>query len=196
MRMANIGTQRQMNSQTKGTRKCLAVLCACVVWTSGCFTRRAHVAHPPVIRFSAPVVPAAAAGNLLEPPPELEFEAPPAPPQLVTSHSMPARPRVVPPPAPEPPAAEVPAEPTIAPELSAEELTTAKAATQRNLDVAEKNLALAWGRKLNATQQDLVSKVRGFVENAREAMHSGDWERAKNLSKKAEVLSEQLASSL
>jgi hypothetical protein len=49
---------------------------------------------------------------------------------------------------------------------------------------------------LNATQQDLVSKVRGFADNAREAMRSGEWVRAKNLSSKAEVLSEQLATSL
>jgi exosome complex RNA-binding protein Csl4 len=60
----------------------------------------------------------------------------------------------------------------------------------------EKHLTLALGRTLNAAQQDLISKVRGFTENAREAMRSGDWVRAKNLSKKAEVLSDQLAASL
>jgi hypothetical protein len=45
-------------------------------------------------------------------------------------------------------------------------------------------------------QEDLASKVRGFGDNAREAMRSGDWARAKSLAKKAEVLSEQLAGSL
>jgi iron uptake system EfeUOB component EfeO/EfeM len=91
---------------------------------------------------------------------------------------------------------EIPEEPTIAPGLTTEELKTAKAETQQNLDMVEKNLTLAWGKTLNATQQDLVSKVRGFVENAREAVRSGDWERAKNLSKKAKVLSGQLAAGL
>jgi hypothetical protein len=53
----------------------------------------------------------------------------------------------------------------------------------------------AQGKRLNAMQTDLVSKVRGFADNAREAMKSGDWVRAKNFSSKAEVLSEQLAAS-
>jgi len=61
--------------------------------------------------------------------------------------------------------------------------------------LVERNLTLAQGKKLNPTQQDLASKVRGFADNAREAMRTGDWVRAKNLSKKAEVLSEQLAES-
>jgi hypothetical protein len=82
------------------------------------------------------------------------------------------------------------------PEFSAQELEEAKAETQRNLDMTEKNLTVSSGKRLNASQQDLVSKVHGFADNAREAMKSGDWVRAKNLSKKAEVLSEELAASL
>lgn len=186
-----------MSTQTETTRKWLAVMCACVACTTGCFTRRAP-AKPVinVIGFAHPVIPPAATDAGLEPPPDLAIEAPPAPPQLATSHSMPARPRVAPAPAAEPAAAEKPAEPTIAPEVTMEEMTAAKAETQRSLDVAEKNLTVARGRQLNAVQQDLIGKVRGFTENAREAMRSGDWVRAKNLSKKAEVLSEQLAASL
>jgi len=84
----------------------------------------------------------------------------------------------------------------MAPEFSTQEVEAAKAEIQRNLDMMEKNLTLSFGRSLNAAQQDLVSKVHGFAENAREAMKSGDWVRAKNLSKKAEVLSEELAASL
>ena len=75
-------------------------------------------------------------------------------------------------------------------------MEAAKTDSERSLDAAEKNLAMASGRNLNPIQQDLASKVRGFSDNAREAMKSGDWLRAKNLSKKAEVLSAQLASSL
>jgi hypothetical protein len=111
---------------------------------------------------------------------------------------MPARPHVIPAPASESELApaEKPAEPIIAPELTTQELAAARTATLQNLDLVEKNLTLALGRTLNSTQQDLVSKVRGFTENAREAMRSGDWVRARNFSKKAEVLSEQLAASL
>ena len=117
----------------------------------------------------------------------------PAP--LVTSRNTPAKPRVAPPSPAEPAVAEKPAEPTIVPEVPTAELTAAKAETQHNLDLVERNLTLAQGKKLNPAQQDLASKVRGFADNAREAMRTGDWVRAKNLSKKAEVLSEQLAGS-
>jgi hypothetical protein len=64
------------------------------------------------------------------------------------------------------------------------------------LSVAERNIGSARGKTLNATQQDLASKVRSFMAEAREAANSGDWTRARNAAKKAEVLSQELASSL
>jgi hypothetical protein len=64
------------------------------------------------------------------------------------------------------------------------------------LNVAEHNLAAASGKPLNATQADLASKVRSFISDAREAGRSGDWTRARDLAKKAQVLSEELAASL
>ncbi len=193
--MTNTRTQRRMNAQAEATKKWLAVLCACVVWTTGCFLRREPV-RPPIdyLGYGNPVVPAAA-GATLEPPPELALDAAPAPPPLVTSHEVPPRPHMAAPTASEP-APEPAPEPTIAPEVTTAELTAAKAETQNSLDKVEKNLTLAWGRKLDAAQEDLISKVHGFTEGAREAMRSGDWVRAKNLSKKAEVLSEQLVASL
>lgn len=186
-----------MSTQTKSMRKWLAMLCAGVVWTSGCFTGRAP-AKPVInsIGFAHPVIPHVTSEAPMEPPPAMEFAPPVAPPRLATSHSVPARPRSASLPAAEQAAAEKSPEPTIAPEVTTEEMTTAKAETQHSLGVAEKNLTLARGRPLNATQQDLSAKVRGFTENAREAMRSGDWMRAKSLAKKAEVLSEQLAASL
>jgi hypothetical protein len=132
----------------------------------------------------------------MEEPPEMTFEGSAAPAALVTGSSAPAKPRVTPTPAPEPAPAEKVAGPTIAPEVPSQELTEAKAETEQNLAMVEKNLTLAWGRKLSASQQDLMSKVRGFSDSAKEAMRSGDWVRAKNLSKKAEVLSEELAGTL
>jgi ribosomal protein S20 len=38
----------------------------------------------------------------------------------------------------------------------------------------------------------MVSKIRGFIKDAREAAHAGDWTRASSLAKKAQVLSEEL----
>jgi hypothetical protein len=197
MRMPNTGTQRGRKAQSEATKKWLAVLCACSAWTSGCFLRRTPAKQPTIsfVGVVHPVIPPGAVDPVLEPPPEISFDVPPAPPQLVTSRSAPARPRVAPPPAPEPAATEKLPQHIIAPEVTTEEQMAAQAEMQHSLDLVEKNLALAWGKNLNATQKDLVSKIRGFTENAQEAMRSGDWMRAKNLSKKAEVLSDQLAAS-
>ncbi len=172
----------------------LAAMCACVVCTSGCFSKKPPRAHVAPVTLSAPIVPAAT--GVSEPEPDITIEAPQAPAPLVTSRNTPARPRQSPPPPAEPAVTEKPVEPTIVPEVPTAELAAAKAETQQNLDLVERNLALAQGKKLNPTQQELASKVRGFADNAREAMRTGDWVQAKNLSKKAEVLAEQLAESL
>ena len=111
--------------------------------------------------------------------------------------SEPARPHV-----PTPPAAGTGSEaekaltPIIAPQLSPQESATAQQETKQSLSIAEKNLAVARGKKLNATQLDMASKINGFLKDAREAAQSGDWSRARNLAKKAEVLSNDLVSSL
>jgi len=72
-------------------------------------------------------------------------------------------------------------------------MSAAKAATQQSLEVAERNLGLVQGRPLNVAQQDLISKIRGFVDSAREAMKENDWQRARSQAKKAEVLSKEFA---
>lgn len=185
-----------MKKQAKATKYALAALCLCAAGMCGCFTRRTP-ARPYIdaFDFPRPLMPATT-GTDLEPPPTMPFEIVAAPAQLETSRAVPARPRVAVQPVPEPSPAERSAEPTIAPELTAEESESAKADTQRNLILVDKNLTLAWGRKLNASQQDLASKIKGFTGDAKEAMQNGDWERAKNLSRKAVVLSDQLAGSL
>jgi flagellin-specific chaperone FliS len=42
----------------------------------------------------------------------------------------------------------------------------------------------------------LASKVRSFMAEAKEAARTGDWIRARNAAKKAEVISQELAGSL
>jgi len=108
-------------------------------------------------------------------------------------HGVPARPRVAPPPPRESAAEEKPAEPLMVPEMSDEQLGAAKAATQQSLNIAEKNLNLTQGKTLNAAQQDVVSKIMGFLDSAREAMKNNDWQRARIQAKKAEVLSQEFA---
>ncbi len=86
--------------------------------------------------------------------------------------------------------------PLIAPQLTTEEAAAAKQQTNQSLDIAEKNLANARGKNLSPAQADLASKVRNFVSDARDAARASDWVRARDLAKKAQVLSQELAKSL
>jgi len=118
---------------------------------------------------------------------------------MVPIRSAPPRPKVNPSPAPAANApmadAEKPEAPTIAAQLSKEEFAAAQQETSQSLDIAEKNLASTRNKRLNAAQSDLVSKIKGFLKDAREAAQAGDWARARNLAKKAQVLSEELVRS-
>ena len=113
--------------------------------------------------------------------------------------SAPPRPHVNPAPAAAASAptadAEKPEAPTIAVQMSKEESAAAMQETNQSLDIAEKNLASTSNKRLNAAQNDLVSKIKGFLKDAREAAQAGDWARARNLAKKAQVLSEELVRS-
>jgi len=183
-----------MITQSEAKKRWITVMCACAVCACGCATRRTAV--KPVVDFVAtvrPVMPAATSTEL-ESAPDIPVGVQ-EPPEIGAERLQPPKPHVAAPEPAESSRAGKHPEPTIAPEVATEELTEAKAETQRNLDVAERNLLLAQGKKLNATQEDLASKVRGFADNAREAMRSGDWVRAKNLSSKAELLAEQLVGS-
>jgi ribosome-binding protein aMBF1 (putative translation factor) len=93
-------------------------------------------------------------------------------------------------------AAEKPEPPMIAPQLTPQESAVAQQQTNQSLSIAEKNLEAARGKNLNAAQSDLVSKIRSFIKDAREAAQIADWSRARSLAKKAQILAEELAASL
>jgi hypothetical protein len=96
-----------------------------------------------------------------------------------------------------PPKAEPEPEPLqIAPELSPKDQAAAVRTTTDDIRVAERNLQVAYGRQLNASQNDLVGKIAGFLAQAHEAIRAGDWVRAQNLAQKAQVLSVELVKSL
>jgi hypothetical protein len=80
--------------------------------------------------------------------------------------------------------------------MSASELAEYRGKTEKAIAVAERNLQRAYGRELSAAQLDLVEKIRGFLAQAREAVQSADWVRARNLAEKAQVLSVELVRSL
>ncbi|HZP32935.1 MAG TPA: hypothetical protein VFB23_06175 [Candidatus Acidoferrales bacterium] len=126
-----------------------------------------------------------------EPP---EVKSPPEPVPAVAEQPRPKPPveteAAAPKPEPEP-------EPLqIAPELSAKAQAAAVRTTTDDIRVAERNLQLAYGRQLNAAQNDLVAKIAGFLAQAHEAIRTGDWVRAQNLAQKAQVLSMELVKSL
>ncbi len=130
-----------------------------------------------------------------DPVPELRYELPPFPPHLINARSGPPRPHVN---APSTAGSEAEKRdaPMIASQLTPAETTVAQQQTNQGIGIAEKNLAAANGKRLNAAQADLVSKIKGCVKDAREAAQIEDWSRARSLAKKAQVLSEDLAGSL
>ncbi len=129
--------------------------------------------------------------------PDLRLELPPFPNHLITVRSAPPRPRAsTPPPASTGSDAEKTEAPTISVQLTPQESAAARQQTNQSLSIAERNLESVRGKNLNAAQSDLVSKVRGFIKDAREAAQIADWSRARSLAKKAQVLSDELAGSL
>ncbi len=141
---------------------------------------------------------AAAASEVpVDPVPELRLELPPFPPRLINTRNGPPRPHGN---TPSSTGAGTDSEkleaPVIAPQLAPEEVAAAQQQTNQGLGIAEKNLESVRGKSLNAAQSDLVSKIRGFMKDSREAAQFGDWMRARSLAKKAQVLSEELAGSL
>jgi len=125
--------------------------------------------------------------------PDLHIEIANFPSRLLTPRSAPPRPRV------NAPAnagggidEEASGAPRIVPQLTAEETASAQQQTNQSLNIAERNLESARGKQLSAAQVDLVSKIKGFLKDAREAAQGADWARARSLSKKAEVLSQEL----
>lgn len=124
----------------------------------------------------------------------LDVPAPPSP--VAGTPSAPQRPRIAVVAAGGGSSARPPEVPTIAPQLTPEQTAVAQQQTSASVSIAERNITASQGRSLNAMQSDLASKVRSFLAEAREAAHVGDWPRASNAAKKAEVLSEELAGSL
>ena len=181
----------QVYTNEHSSKKILLLVYACALVCGGCVPRNRPAFTANRLAMSHPIVPQPLDVSLTDPP-DIPFDVEFVP-RLVVPHATPARPRVAPAPAPGPAPAEKPPEPIIAPELSDEQLSAAKLETQQSLIVAERNLGLAQGKTLDAARQDLVSKIRGFVDSAREAMKENDWQRARTQAKKAEVLSKEFA---
>jgi len=178
----------------------MATSCIVIVLLSGCAERQVKAKPFPwsTFAYTRPLSPSVALTQTdgeSDPLEDVTLDVAPPPSALVIARSTPPRPRV--------PAnnssqneSSKPDVPQIAPLLSAGEAVAAQQQTSQSLSVAEHNIGSADGKSLNATQQDLASKVRSFMAEARDAAKIGDWTRARAAAKKAEVLSQELASSL
>jgi hypothetical protein len=175
----------------RSPKRFLLLACGCALLCGGCVTKRRPSFPASQLAMAHPIVTQTLEVSLSDPP-DISFEVIPVP-RLAVPRGAPPKPRIAATSTPGPATAERPQEAIIAPELSDEQLSAAQSDTQQSLLAAERNLSLAQGRNLNAVQQDLVSKIRGFVESAHEAMKGNDWQRARTQARKAEVLSREFA---
>lgn len=128
--------------------------------------------------------------------PDLNFEIAEPPALLPSPRTGPVRPHIPALPSNHDAPPEPMDTPQIVPQLTPGQSSALRQETEQNLRVAERNVTAASRRRLNPTQSDLASKVKGFISDARDAGRAGDWPRARDLAKKAQVLSEELANSL
>jgi hypothetical protein len=181
-------------------RSIVVLLCCAAFGFGGCAMRkRPRIAWASAVQVQpiAQAHTADASSAIEDLLPDLRIELPPFPGFLIPVRSAPPRPHVSSPSSTNSGNdAEKLGAPTIAPQLTPQESAVAHQQTNQSLSIAEKNLESARGKNLNAAQSDLVSKIRGFIKDAREAVQIADWSRARSLAKKAQVLSEELAGSL
>jgi outer membrane biosynthesis protein TonB len=176
-----------MPSQKNRTRWIVACFACGFALVSASCQKHTVQAAPPVSGPPVTTEPAAKPPAETTPAPLPETPPPVKPPP----HRPSPPPKETPEPAPPKPAA-----PQISPQLSPEDLAEYQKKTNEDLAAAEKNLQRANGRQLNATQHDLVEKIRSFFGQSREAIEVSDWIRARNLAQKAHVLSVELVNSL
>lgn len=177
----------------------IAALSGVALLLQGCAERKTH-AYPWALASAVhPRVPAPAPGYEQTAfdgaGPDLQWEFPPPPSRLATVR-QPLKPRVTPAPTPESSGNAKTDAPVLAPQLSEQEISAAKQQMNDSIAVAQRNLATAKSHRLSSTQTDLASKVSSFLDESKDAAKYGDWMRARNLAKKAQVLSEELAASI
>ena len=81
-------------------------------------------------------------------------------------------------------------EPSI--QLAGDQPQSQRDAVNQMLVSTESNLKKLADRQLNANQQDMVGQIRQFMQQSKSAQASGDYERARTLAWKAQLLSEEL----
>ena len=197
--MTGYQVRSKIISNRSEARQKAAALCCAAILMAGCAATKKRPTIPwstAVLIKPTGLLQSAAAEDLGgDPVPDLQPEVPAFPLQLIPEKSA-VRPRVaVSSPSVGRETAKPEAAPVIAPQLSPRESVEAQMQTGDSVSAAERNLASVRGKNLNAAQSDLVSKIEGFLKDARDAAKAGDWVRARSLAKKAQVLSEELVGS-
>ncbi len=80
----------------------------------------------------------------------------------------------------------------LAPGISAEQASSQRQSTAQLLSATDENLKQLASRQLDSTQQDSVSQIRKYMEQAKTAEAAGDVQRALNLASKALLLADDL----
>jgi len=93
-----------------------------------------------------------------------------------------------PPPSPANAAAEV----AIGPDISSAQAARDRQSTTRLLDTTENELKRVDSSNLSSYQQAMLTQIKTYISQSRKAITEGDYERASNLAKKAQVLTDEL----
>jgi hypothetical protein len=174
-----------------------AFLLATIAILGGCAERKAHAipwATAVMVRPNPPMARAANTPDGGDATPDIRVEPPSNAVRIFGGRPLPPRPKGGSPSGSE--NSNGTKEQLLVPELSPQETAVAKEQVAESILVVERNLAAARKKNLTAAQADTVSKINGFVSEAREAEGEGDWARARNLAKKAQILSQDLVASL
>jgi hypothetical protein len=76
--------------------------------------------------------------------------------------------------------------------MSPEQASSQRQSTTQLLAATDANLKQISSRPMNSSQQDSISQIRKYMEQAKAAEQAGDVERAYNLASKALLLSNDL----
>jgi len=80
----------------------------------------------------------------------------------------------------------------IGPDVTSPEAARDRQSTTQSLDATEKDLKRVEGRSLNSDEQAMLAQIRAYIGQSRKAITDGDYERASNLAKKAQLLTDEL----
>jgi hypothetical protein len=194
--MLTAPTHHQSSALSLSQKVLLLSLFCNALFITGCASQRRPRFRFNDAAYAHPIMPAEAASvNSTADAPEIDAGASVVLPELSVIRSVPLKPHVAALPVSPPARASKAPDPIITPELTTEELSLAKGDTQRSLDTVDHNISLTQSKRLSSAQSDLLSQIREFANSARDAGRDGDWPRARNLAKKAEVLSQELTGS-